>query len=178
MISKWFTPSLVEQYSETGAEEIHIPWLDVNNFSGLFNLDLRSIRTTKDLLHIARDPRHDILQKTYYLRITQFNIPEFVGSIQGIEVKVEMNRGGRITDETVQLCASQQPLGENLANLDLSVKKIYGDETTLWYSAIDSALIADPSFGVILRYQSHPRWPHKTTPLLDVVEMCIHYNPL
>jgi hypothetical protein len=178
MISKWFTPSLVEQYAESGADAVHIPWFDTNNFSGLRNLDLQSIRTTKDLVHIARDPRHDVLQKTYYLRISNFGIPEFSGILEGIEVKVIMNRGGRITDETVQLCVNDQAVGDNLANLDLSVEQIYGDKTSLWNSPIDINMIADSTFGILLRYQSHPRWPHKTTPLIDVVEVRVHYSPL
>jgi hypothetical protein len=178
MISNWFTPSFVEQYAESGADNIHVPWFNVNNFSGLRNLDLESIRTTKDLVHIARDPRHDIVQKTYYLKVSQFNIPEFSGILEGIEVKVIMNRGGRITDDTVQLCVNNQAVGDNLANLDLGVEKIYGDGTALWNSPIDITAITESTFGIILRYQSHPHWPHKTTPLIDVVAVRVHYSPL
>jgi hypothetical protein len=133
-----------------------------------------SIRTTKDLLHIARDPRHDILQKTYFLKLTGFNFFDFTGPILGVEARLVMNRGGRITDETIQLCLNDNLIGKNMATLDLDVDKIYGSENDSWGINLNMTDIENPSFGIVLRFQSHPRWPHKTSPLIDAVELRIH----
>jgi hypothetical protein len=96
MATNWALPSSIEQYSEDQAENIHITWTgDFNNLTRSLG---RSIKTSKDLLHIARDPRHDIVDKTYYLRVTNFNFNYIPNVVSGIEVRLSTNRYGRITD--------------------------------------------------------------------------------
>ena len=73
MTSNWALPTQIIQYAESGAEESHIPWTEVDNFYSLKNLDGKSIKTERDLLHIARDPKKDITEKTYFLKLTGFN---------------------------------------------------------------------------------------------------------
>ena len=68
MTTNWTLPTNVIQYAEEGGEDAHISWLETNNFHSLKDFDGKSVRTTRDLVHIARDPRHDTLQKTYYLK--------------------------------------------------------------------------------------------------------------
>jgi hypothetical protein len=89
-------------------------------------------------------------------------------------MRLSMNRGGRITDETIQFCLNDTLIGDNQATLDLDPTKIYGGEDTIWNSNLTLANIQDPLFGVVLRFQSHPRWPHKSSPLIDAVELRIH----
>lgn len=173
-MSNWALPTQVSQYAETDFEETHVSWLEVDNFSGLKNKDNRSIRTSRDLVHIARDPKHDIVEKTYYLRATGFNFLNLPDQISGIEVKLSMNRFGRITDDTVQLCLNNNTVGENLADLDLAPNKVYGSETNLWETNLTLENITDPSFGVVLRFQSHPHWPHKVAALIDSIEIRVH----
>lgn len=174
MTTNWTLPRSVTQYSEPGGEAVHIPWLDADDFYGLKNLDGKSIRTTRDLLHIAREPRHDVKEKTYYLKITNFNFINLPITLTGIELKLSMNRLGRITDETIQLFLNDELIGDNHASLDLNLIKIYGSETDTWNTTLTMSDIQNSSFGVVIRLQSHPKWPHKSSPLIDAVELRIY----
>jgi hypothetical protein len=174
MTTEWTLPTTIIQYAEPGGEDAHISWLDDGGFYGLKSLDGKSVRTTRDLFHTARDPRHDLTDKTYYLQLTGFNFTNLPTTLSGIEMRLIINRYGRITDETIQLCLNDSLIGENQASLDLEVKKIYGGENFLWNGNLTIQDVQDPSFGVSLRFQSHPHWPHRSSPLIDAVELRIH----
>lgn len=172
MATNWALPSSIEQYSEDQAENIHISWIgDFNNLTRYLG---RSIKTAKDLLHIARDPRHDVVDKTYYLRATNFNFNYIPDIISGIEVRLSTNRYGRITDDTVQLCLDNDLIGVNQATLDLSPIKIYGGEDVLWNAASSKENLQNSSFGLTLRFKSHPSWPHKCSMLISAIEIRVH----
>jgi hypothetical protein len=174
MTLTWALPREISQYSEAGAEDAHISWSERDNFAALKNLDGRSIQTSRDLLHIARDPKHDIKEKTYFLKITNFDFYALPDTLTGIEVKLSMNRFGRITDETIQLCINNGLIGDNQATLENNPIKLYGSETQLWNTTLTLENLQDPSFGVVLRFQSHPRWPHKTSALIDAVQIRVY----
>ena len=174
MTSNWALPTNIIQYSEEGAEDAHISWIEVDNFSGLKSADGRSIKTSRDLLHIARDPRHNIKEKTYFLTVTGFNFINLPDTISGIEMKLSMNRFGRITDDTVQLCINDTLIGENRATLDLNPIKIYGTQTDMWDSNITISDVLNSSFGITLRFKSHPRWPHKSSAMIDSVQVRVY----
>lgn len=174
MTSNWALPTIITQYAEEGAEDAHISWQEVNGFSSLKSDDGKSIKTTSDLVHIAREPRHDITQKTYFLKITGFNFINLPNTISGIEMKLSMNRFGRITDDTVQLCINGQLIGENQATLDLNPIKIYGDQTSMWDANLSVSDVQNSSFGIILRFKSHPRWPHKSSAMIDAVQVRVY----
>ena len=174
MTSNWALPTNIIQYAEEGAEDAHISWTETDSFSGLKSADGRSIKTSGELVHIAREPRHDITQKTYFLKITGFNFINLPDTVSGIEMKLSMNRFGRITDDTVQLCVNDQLIGENQATLDLNPIKIYGDQTSMWDTNLSISDVQNPSFGVTLRFKSHPRWPHKSSAMIDVVQVRVY----
>lgn len=174
MTSNWTLPTIISQYAEETAEDDHVSWVEVDNFSSLKNLDGRSIKTSRDLLHIAREPRHDIKEKTYFLKATGFNFTDVPDTINGIEVKISSNRYGRITDETIQLTLNNTVIGDNQASLDLNPIKIYGGTDNIWNTNLTTAGILNSTFGVVIRFQSHPRWPHKSSMMLDSVELRIH----
>lgn len=174
MTSNWALPTIITQYAEETAEDDHISWVEVDNFSGLKSIDGRSIKTSRDLLHIAREPRHDIREKTYFLKITGFNFNDVPETISGIEARITSNRYGRITDETIQLTLNDTVIGDNQASLDLNPIKIYGGQDNIWNTNLTTAGILNSSFGLVLRFQSHPRWPHKNSIMLDSVEVRIH----
>lgn len=173
MNSNWALPNTVEQYSEEGAEENHISWVEIDNFSSLKQFDGKSTKTSRDLLHIARDPRHDIIEKTYFLKLTNFNFKNLPDSLSGIELRITMNRFGRITDDTVQLCLNGNLIGNNKATRDLAPIKLYGTGTDLWNSNLNISNVQNNSFGIVLRFKSHPDWPHKSSALIDAVEIRI-----
>lgn len=171
MTTLWTFPTLVEQYAE---DESHIGWNDVDNFSAL-NSDVNSgIVAVAPLLHIARSPKHDIKNKTWYLKCTGFNFINLPTTISGITLRLTMHRGGRITDETVNLCYQNRDIGKNLADLPLNPITIYGGPGDIWgVENLSVSLVQDSSFGVLLRFQSHPNWPHKTVPIINSVELQI-----
>lgn len=174
MTSNWALPTIITQYAEEGAEDAHISWNDINGFSSLKNLDGKFIKTTSDLVHIAREPRHDITQKTYFLRITGFNFINLPAVVSGIEMKLTMNRFGRITDDTVQLCIDNNVIGDNQATLDLNPIKTYGSQTSVWGSNLTISDVQNSSFGITLRFKSHPRWPHKSSAMIDSVQVRVY----
>lgn len=174
MSTNWALPSVVTQYAESGAEDNHVSWNGERNFSSLKNKDGSHTKTIRDLLHIARDPRHDILEKTYFLKLTNFQFTNVPATITGIEVKITMNRFGRITDDTIQLCLNNSLIGQNFADLNLAPIKIYGSTTDLWNTSLTNNNIIDGSFGIVLRFQSHPKWPHRSSAFIDAVEIRVH----
>ena len=173
MTTNWALPLNVTQYAEDDAETVHVSWQEIDNFSSLKNLDGKSIKTVRDILHIAREPKHDIKEKTYFLKITTFNFINLPSVVSGIELKVTMNRFGRITDDTIQLCLNDQLIGKNQANRELNPIKVYGGENDMWETNLNLEDITNSSFGVILRFQSHPSWPHRCSALIDTVELRI-----
>lgn len=174
MTSNWALPRSVNQYSDPDAENIHVSWIEERQFAAIKNKDGSSIKTSRDLLHIARDPRNDILEKTYYLRCTNFDFVNLPNLISGIEIKLSMNRFGRITDDTIQLTLNDNLIGENQATLDLNPIKIYGGTTDLLGTNISLSDLQNSTFGIVLRFKSHPNWPHKSSALVDAVEIRIH----
>jgi hypothetical protein len=144
MITEWRNPRLVSQYSESNAETIHIKWDDSNGYAGLRSSNGSSVGTLGKLIHIARSPKPDIVNKTYYIKMTNYSFTNLSNTINGIELKLLSKRVGRITDDTVSL------------------------------SNITKQIIEDPSFGVVLRFKSHPEWPHSDPMDLISVQLRIH----
>jgi hypothetical protein len=172
MTTQWTTPTLVEQYAE---DDSHIQWVNVDNFQPLLTVNSGGVVSATPLYHIARSPKYDIKNKTYYIRATGFNFINLPTILSGIAVRLTMNRGGRITDETIQLCLENQAIGTNKADLPLEPITIYGGDSDMWkVDSIDISTVQDASFGVTLRFQSHPHWPHKTTPIINAIEIQIH----
>lgn len=178
------TPTIVAQYSEPGAENTHISWFDQNNFSEMLQVNGRYVCTVAPLMHIARQPRNDITMKTYYLQCTGYNFQNLPPTISNISIKLTMNRGGRIADDTIQLVYQGASMGTNLAlpartkvsqSSTLEPITIYGGSISNFEfnSGIDLSMVQDSTFGVLLRFQSHPMWPHKTAPGIDCVELQI-----
>ena len=174
MTSNWTLPTAVTQYAETDAEDIHVSWLTNNDFYSIKNLDNKFVKTSRDLLHIAKQPKHDLVEKTFFLKATGFNFTQLPEIVSGIEMRLTMNRHGRISDETIQLCLNDQSIGDNQAKLKLDPITIYGTETYKWGSEIDISNIQNNNFGVLLRFQSHLNWPHKCSAFLGAIEIRVH----
>lgn len=174
MTSNWALPTIIEQYSEEGAETMHVPWNSEENFNNIKTKNGKSLKTIRDLVHIARDPKIDITEKTYFLRCTGFSFLNLPTAISGIELKITSNRFGRITDDTVQLCLNENLIGDNYATLNLEPIKIYGNDTDTWNTDLTTQNVSTTSFGVVIRFKSHPSWPHKSNIFLDCIELRIH----
>jgi hypothetical protein len=164
MPSLWSYPSVVTQYAEVPN---HISWREVGDEFTKINL----ITTVSDLKHISNTAVNDIKMKTYYLVLTGFEWEDLPETISGIEAQINIRRVGRITDDTVSLYLNQG-IGENKANADLANNKTYGGETDLWgLEEITPEMLTDLNFGMVLRYQSHPSWPHSSSPIMHHVQL-------
>ena len=172
MPSSWTYPTQVTQFCEA---DVHIPWLHVDNEFTQINL----VRSKKDLVHMSNPLVNDMRMKTYYLKLTGFEWVDAPDVVTGIEFFVNVRRGGRITDETTQLWINGQALGSNLAtgnidgygNIVILNEHTYGGPGDLWgLESFDTSVIYQ-DFGVVLRYQTHPRYPHVTTPNMQHVQM-------
>lgn len=173
MATFWTYPNLISQYVEPGAEDVHISWNDVRPDAIISN-DKLNLVTTKNLFHIARSPKTDLTTKTFFLKATGFNFQNIPGTISGIELRLTGNRRGRIMDETVQLLLDDELVGENKATPDIKMTKTYGSSEDLWTSNITISDINKSTFGIILRFKSHPKWPHSDPMLLNCIELRIH----
>ena len=123
MTTPWFYPNAVTQYGEIPQ---HVSWQgEDNNWAYLRTTDA-DVSTTRELLHIANSTVNDLKMKTYYLYLTDFGIADISDPILGIEVMIDMRRGGRITDETIQLRYNNDFIGDNRASYQLDNNKIYG----------------------------------------------------
>ncbi len=171
MTSNWALPQIIEQYAES--EEHDVSWNSENNFQSIKTKNNKFLKTSRDLLHIARDPRSNIKEKTYFLKCTNFNLINVPEQISGIELKLTSNRFGRITDDLIQLTLNSNLIGENFADFDLSPIKIYGNSTDNWSSNLTRDQILSNFFGIVLRFKSHPNWPHRSSMLIDSVELRI-----
>lgn len=163
MATQWIKPKEVFQYAETGGESVHIPW----DFTSISTAGILPIKLNGTLQHIARSPKPDKVEKTYYIKFSNFpftNIPE---AIQGINVRLNASRNGRITDDTVQLVSHQSIISDNAANLVVENSKIYNFPVT--YNNIFNS-----NFGVELRFRSHPSWPHNETIVINSVEIQLY----
>ena len=175
MTTAWTFPTIISQYPEEGGEDAHIMWNEDNGLDELKSNDGRSIQTNGTLHHIARSPKHDLRNKTYYIQATGFNFSNIPEVISGIEVRLNVRRYGRATDDTIQLCLNETPIGDNRATLEINPIKVYGSETDLWSTLeLTPADLLDSTFGIVFRFQAHPHWPHRDPVLVDSVEMRIH----
>jgi hypothetical protein len=165
MPSKWFYPTIVTQHGEVPK---HIPWYGTDDDFTEINL----VTTQKDLTTVSNDLIRNMRTKTYYLNLSRFELEDLPTPIVGIELFVNLQRQGRITDETVVLTYNGEKLSSNKANKDLDNIKTYGSSTDLWnIPETILPLITDSNFGLLLRYQSNINWPHRSPVLMEHVQI-------
>jgi len=172
MASSWTSPKSISQSAEL---ETHIPWN--SNFSSIQYDDGTRLSTTTPLSHIANSYAGDRVMKTYYLYATGFNFGRWdynKNTIAGIQLKLKSERTGRIVDDTIQLVLNGAVIGKNNASIEIDQNKYYGISTpweiTLNTTATNS-IVQDPTFGVCIRFQSHPNWPHRESPSIEHVAL-------
>jgi len=169
MTTNWaFAGTIIQQ-----AEVIqHAKWRgEDTGFYGIKTDLYGAVGTDSDLYHIANPTVNDVKTKTYFLYLTNFNLGNVPDIISGIEVLIEMNRKGRVTDETIQLRYNNEFIGRNMADFKLDQQKIFGSSTDNWSTELTKSMVIDTSFGVGVRFQSHPNWPHKDSPLINYIKL-------
>lgn len=171
------------QYAED--ETTQIQWNPDNLPALAYANNGIGVTTMKPLMHIARSPKYDLTNTTWFVQLTNFNTDIVPDTISGITATIKMNRGGRVADDTVQLVYNGEMIGENQAHPAfihnairdtslMDLESVYGGASSTWGAELTRDMIQDPSFGIVIRYKSHPAWPHKTHPLLYSVQLQIN----
>lgn len=184
--SPWAYPTTITQIAESDA---HVAW-DSSGFSYVRFDDGSFLRTVKTLTHIPNSFAGDRTMKTYYLLCSGFNFEAVPNKITGILIDLKTNRGGRITDDTVQLRTVSTwtgytgAVGDNRATGGINPQKYYGGSIDLWgwdkigyvgsfQDYVIRQAVINPDFGIAIRFQSHPYWPHNSTPMIDYVRILL-----
>ena len=139
-------------------------------------------QTEKELRHISNPACGDLRNRTQSLVFLNFNIFNPPSVISGIELRVVGQRNGRVADDQIQLTYQGEPIGENNFNyytdidghLSLKNDTTYGSPTDLWGAEITPEMLQDPSFGVILKFQSHPYYPHSSGMQINLVSLTVY----
>lgn len=174
-----YTPNMVSQISEDPENEI--AWR--SSPTGLNGCMMNSKwMTVKPLVHISNPACGDIGSQTYALVCTHLNATELPDVITGISLEVSGQRNGRVVDKQIQLTYQGDIIGNNKVDYEtdseghilLLNETIYGGENDLWGAEITKEMILDPSFGIILKFQNHPFYPHSCGMLLESVSITVY----
>jgi hypothetical protein len=141
----------------------------------------KRFQTDGNLFHIANPASGDLVNSTQSL-LFKFNITEAPAVISGLELRVMTQRNGRATDKQIQLSFQDQPIGNNNfkyitdeeGHLPLHNDATYGGPTDTWGASLTPEMIQDPSFGVILKFQGHPYYPHSSGMFIDSVALTVY----
>jgi hypothetical protein len=164
--SNWFAPTTITQ--DFTDSPPYIPWQGITG-----NLEF-PLTTSKDLIHIANSggpgpAMTDIRQKTTCLYLTGFNLLDVPETVNGIQLTLDIQRNGRIADAEVFLCHNGNQIGASQVNYSADLEdhllyfnvNDYGGDGNNWGVTLTTDLLQDPTFGVSLRFQSHPFYPHR-----------------
>lgn len=163
MTTQWIRPKSVYQFAEDGGEGVHVPW----DFDSITHTGILPIKLKGTLQHVARSPKPDRVNKTYFIRFSNFAIESPPETITGIEIRLHASRHGRITDDTIQLVSSSGAVSDNQATLLIENSKIYNFPPQM-------TTVFDENFGVEFRFRSHPSWPHNETIVINSVELRLY----
>jgi hypothetical protein len=176
----FYSPKTIVQYAEY--PDINVSWTnnDVDktildqpeyNFAdtakGAGNRNV--IETVRSLTHVSNLSFGPKLDKTYYLKCTNFGFNGLTDALTGIMLTLDTQRFGKIVDDTICLVYKDQVISKNKTDLSTHREgqlrngnvQIYGGETDLWDAELTNEMVMDPSFGVLLRFASNPLYPHR-----------------
>lgn len=175
-------PTLITEYAEY--PESNINWVS-NSSDFLVGGDdswLRNLQTARTLTHIPNPTRGPKLDKTYYLKCTNFNLSGIPEDFTGISLTLVTQRNGRIVDDTISLIYQDEVIGKNKTDLSSIVEghiknnntQVYGGVGDYWEATITPEMLQDPSFGVLLRFSSNPLYPHNTGMIVYKILLSVH----
>jgi hypothetical protein len=168
-MSQTFSPVTIEPQSIN--PDVEIAWVNRGRWT-----------SSRDLTHIANPATGDLRNKTWALYCTNFQMTGLPGVISGLQLDISVDRYGRIADEQIQLTYQGSPIGKNNfvyltdvdGNLPIKNTSSYGGPTDLWATELTADMLQDPSFGVILKFQSHPYYPHRCGVNLSTVQLTVY----
>ena len=183
-------------YNPTALTQVSLP----NEITGISSIDWNyndsvlapgaSASSIKPLYTISGIWMEKFLSTTSQLWCTGFNISNTADTLTGIELQLVIRRQSRIEDLVIQLTLGGVLIGDNLASTINPVQSsmytgdtlsarpvgdvnIYGSPASLWSTALTAADIADPTFGIVLSFQSNLIYPHSDIAYIDQVGLRI-----
>ena len=173
--------SIINQYS--------IPWNYNPNTLG----ENAYAVTARPLYTMSGFWQEKFQSSTDQLWCTGYKFPDTGRTVLGIELELDIKRAARIEDLVVQLTLGGVLIGNNLASTINPVQadmytaehsnpptpvpdySIYGSGTNKWGTALTSNQIADPTFGVVISFQSNVIYPHKDLAYLHKARLRVTY---
>jgi len=175
-----FNP-IINQYS--------IPW----NYNPTALTENTYAVTARPLYTMSGFWQEKFQSSTDQLWLTGFKFTNTGRTVLGIELELDIKRAARIEDLVVQLTLSGVLIGKNMASIINPVQadmytaeravaptpvpdySIYGSGTNMWSTALTSSQIADPTFGVVVSFQSNVIYPHKDLAYLHKARLRVTY---
>lgn len=171
MPTLWTYPTTVTQFTDSPSP-LRILWNSKYFYSARFD-DGSRISTVAPLQHIPNSFSGDRTMKTWYLQLSGYNL-NVLKPLAGLQLKLHSERSGRIIEETVQFMYQNKFVGDNKANRDISQIKYFGGKDTWGFLPVNDttstlAILNSSTFAVAVRFQSHPEWPHRESPMVEYV---------
>lgn len=165
MWTKWHSPHSITEYETT-----EIKFSDGDNL-----LDsTQDVISAKSINGVSNSFGDIITQESNALLFNDFRFQD-IGSINKIELKLEVSRLARIQDKQIQLYFNK-PIGSNLADLSAADSNIYGGTISTWRVKPDKIDVTDLNFGVVLDFMPHSQYPSSNTVYIRKVQLRIDHS--
>ena len=173
-----FSPYSIVQTSAYPDQEVSWESVPSPDLTSILGYKWKGIR---ELSHIANTATGDLRTSTYTLTCTDFKFVGLPPVISGIHLTLSVQRSGRIVDQVIQITHGGVAIGDNRTshftdydgNLIIMNNSVVGGISDMWGAVLTPEVISDPSFGVILQFQSHPSYPHSSAVTLDYVGLTV-----
>lgn len=160
-----------------------IPWKD----------DSATTSSSAGLYTISGFWQEKFRSQTSELWCTGLGLPEISGTITGVELALDIRRAARIEDLVIQLTLDGELIGDNLASqinpvqadmytaentprqIPFNDYHVYGSADNMWGTELSNVDVSNPTFGVVISFQSNLIVPHKDIAYLDQVALRITY---
>ena len=165
----------------SSTSDLEVSWRKTRDDNNLQLIGSRW-QTSAKLFHLSNPACGDLKNSTQPIWCTNFNITTLPEVISGIVLQVNTQRNGRATDEIIQLTYQGEPIGTNHVDyytdteghITLNNLATYGSSTDSWGVDLTPEMLQDPSFGVILKFQAHPYYPHSSGMFIDSVSLTVY----
>lgn len=139
-------------------------------------------QTERELKHISNPACGDLRNRTQSLAFLNFGITDSPVTVTGLELRIQAQRNGRVADDQIQLIYRGDAIGNNNFNYQTDIDgrltvgndATYGGPADLWGATITPEMLEDPEFGVILKFQSHPYYPHSSGIQINLVSLTVY----
>ena len=160
--TRYYNPRAVAYYSESGTG-----WVDTQGGFSTY----RNLIMVDGLVGTATSGGGIITSDARALLLTDFGIPQAAGTLGGIEVVTEIERNGRVIDQTLQLYQGEL-IGENRARDSVTNLQIYGGSTDLWGTTDVNYTATD--FGIVLDLRPSALLPSNERPIIRDIRLRIY----